>query len=1369
MFDNICDFLLEGIPLSDKDSKLIDSVKSTPSLDFFSKPNDSMPINPNDKDNFFNKASLLRLIQTAFIISKNQNHTFNQLCKQFVEACNKMNTVKSLLTQFHNFKKVVLVETIIIICDSNPNFLNNNEFINMVMSCVEDSPEYLKSLFGLIALQWIKTDQIYMKKSKQPRNMWDTSDKEKTVSQRGTELQDMCLTPLIFASFLSPDGADTISDCLKTFDIFHILREEWMKICHKLLNHEAASICARQIYYLVILYVRSFKPITEMQLEQRILPLLAECLRKEPLLYTDLMNYFNVFQNQRLFNYSRDSVISISAASCNTTENALDIYKKFTPSDSHNETYMYHFFFLLRNALAEVIVVEPTKTSIDTLLLLKRFCKYLPSQQLMEFIRAFVEYNEDLAEGIEIQAFFSFLFNFFENETFSHYATKAFSYVAMLYPDDCHVFLDTAMSNRTLSTTKISKIMDVDATNIRAFSSIVRTLIANHFTLNSAEQDMSQFVLFIITKYFPDSVYKRYETHQKRWEAMRYLLENSLDMCITVPSFAKTAQDDPSFVRSLTTIIIAASNLLQTPPTPQQESFKVRSDNDTIQYVIKFLSAALSLLERLILVNLIQMSEVSKLTRSFFEENSEIFSTFISLLELNQSFSPQIRRQATIILDLMCAIAARMKSISVDAFYPRAKQAVLIESAKVNLFHATSVEQTINELDFISSILNTQSALAYSFIRRIGAAYATASISSLQDIKKEYPALLKSLSYFLSQIWRKLKGDSKIIQQISGKSNFWSSLQSIIDDNKLPSDYNDTSLIVASKAFFLRCKVCSEEQISPDLVKNLLDQALQFYPEQVIPMKTSLQIKMEPFIIPSLNRTYGDMFYIDYKLLERFLVSEDETERNKYIDFSKDLNLKLSRIDACTQIILAVNALLNSRTKYEKEEIVPEISIVIAVTMKILDNSLSPSSTIKTALELLEFCMLNKKDISVIPKESDLLTILKFFRTHPLNEGFSTLKYFFALSTIESERLFNILKDIFSYCILYATKTSSLESIQCASEIALLLRNEDKWIANYESDLNDAMTILINTSLGAHMVNLLSVICQNQQNGDYLEMCGFFDPFISDSLPCDEIYNSPFWPAMFNLMSSLPQSSSIPLRFAKAHSPQLVQFCLSETVGSMDRLQVLRVRCYALSLFLNVIQESHRTGQDIPTLEDKFYEIPIIVMKMAFDELKNKPHIKLTGRIEDINDRNEQLCSLVLLHDSLAFLNSIPGYPEEKEVASNIDSKLEQSSCEEMVLIMEKLAALSEKPENKDYLTVISRAFGFALNIYFGRIRVINEFNSSNMTPLEKNEQIDHKFGHLRSRAFQAIQSLINESTHAQLIEDANFFEKVRVALQNIL
>ena len=1367
MFDNLCDFLLEGIPLSDKDSKLFDSVKSTPSLDFFkSQQNDST--NPNDKDNFFNKASLLRLIQTAFIISKKQKHTYSEKCKQFVEACNKMNTVKSLLSQFHDFKKVVLVETIIIICDSNPNFLNDNEFINMVMSCVEDSPEYLKSFLGLIALQWIKTDQIFLKKSKQPRSLWDSSDKEKTASQRGAELQDMCLTPLIFASFLCPDGSDTISDCLKTFDIFYILRKDWMKLCHKLLNKEAASICAKQIYYLVILYIRSFKPLTEIQLEQRILPLLAECLRKEPQLYQDLLNYFNVFQNQRLFNYSRDCVISISASSCNTTENAIDIFRKFTPSDVHNETYLSHFFFLLRNALAEVIVIEPSKTSIDALLLLKRFCKYLPSQQLIEIIRTFVEYNGDFADGIEIQAFFAFLFNFFENEVFSHYATKAFSYVAILFPMDCHVFLDTAMSNNKLSTTKISKIMDVDATNIRAFSSIVRTLISNHFTLNSADQEISQFVLFIITKYFPDSVYKKYETHQKRWKAMRYLLEISLDLCITMPSFAITAQEDPSYVRSLTTIIIAASNLLQSQPTPQQESFKVRADNDTMQYIIEFLSAALSLLERLILVNLTKMPEVSKLTRSFFEENSEIFSTFISLLELSQSFAPQIRRQANVILSLMCAVAARMKNISVDAFYPRTKQAVLIESAKVNLFHATSVEQTINELDFISSILNTQSALAYSFIRRIGSAYATASISSLSDIKKEYPSLLKSLSYFLSQIWRKLKGDSKIIQQISGKSNFWSSLQTIIDDNSMPSDYNDASLIVASKAYLLRCKVCSEEQIAPDLVKNILDQAYKYYPDEFLPLKSSLCINMDSFIIPSLNRTYGDMFYIDYKLLDRFLVSEDQEERQKIIDFSKDLNIKLSRIDSCTQMVQAVNALLNSRTKYEKEELVPEISNVIAVTMKILNNSLSPSSTIQTVLELLEFCMLNKKNISIIPTESDLLTILKFFRTHPLKEGFSTFKYFFALSTIESERLFNILKDIFSYCIAYSTKNNSLESIQCASEIALLLRNEDEWIANYESDLNDAMGILINTPLGSHMVNLLSIICENQQNGMYLEQCGFFDPFISDSLPCDEIYNSPFWPAMFNLMSLLPTTSSIPIRFAKTHAPQIVQFCLSEKIGNMNRLQILKIRCYALSLFLSIMQESHRTGQDLPILEDKFYEIPIIVMKMAFDELKNKPHIKLLGRIEDVNDRNEQLCSLVLLHDSLAFLNSIPGYPEDKEIASNIDSKLEQSSCEEMVLIMEKLAALSEKPENGIYLSVISRAFGFALNIYFGRIRVINEFHSSNMTPLEKNEQIDHKFGQMRSRAFQAIQSLINESTHSKLIEDANFFEKVRIALQNI-
>ena len=95
MFDNVCDSLLEQIPLSDPESKLFDQAKTNPSLDFFKGKQDlSKDPNPNDPDLFFDKASLLRLIQTAFIISQDQTHKHQGICKQFVEACNKMNTLK---------------------------------------------------------------------------------------------------------------------------------------------------------------------------------------------------------------------------------------------------------------------------------------------------------------------------------------------------------------------------------------------------------------------------------------------------------------------------------------------------------------------------------------------------------------------------------------------------------------------------------------------------------------------------------------------------------------------------------------------------------------------------------------------------------------------------------------------------------------------------------------------------------------------------------------------------------------------------------------------------------------------------------------------------------------------------------------------------------------------------------------------------------------------------------------------------------------------------------------------------------------------------------------------------------------------------
>ena len=1367
MFDNLIDLINEGLNLSESDEKLFIAVKSSPSLDFFStKSAETENKNPNDPERFFDKASLLRLMQAAFIVSKIEKHPHKQKCVDFVNACDKLNSLKLLLSQITAFPKVVLIETIIILGE-NQNFVNSEDFLNLVMSCTESVPPHIRDLLGFSALQWIHTDKVYAneKDFKIPKNMWGTDKAKSPATVMRNNLCDISLTPLIFASFLSAEGAQTVTECLKAFDIFGILKNTWLKTAEKLLSKDAFSICCKQIYYLVSLYIRTYKTVTGIQMEARIFPLICDCIKNEPILYVDFIKNFNFFQLQRSFNYNFESIVALSAAGCNNSVNTYDIFQRFIPSD-HNENYLKQFFLGLKNALSDIIVVEPSDMTHHVLFLLQRFCEYLSKDNLYRLICSFISFKDDFEEGTELQAFYAFLFEFFENENFSVYATKTFMYTAHAFPSEASKFIESAMSNQKLSQIKITKIMDLNAMNIISFATIASTLIANHFTVNSIDTELSQFALFIATKYFPDSVFKKYNSHELRWNTLKLLIDVSYDLCVSSPKFAKSIQNDSSYVHSLTSVIIASANLLQKQPTISPESNLVRFDNNSTLPAIKFLTVALSLLERLILVNLTQSENLSLLTKSFFEENCEIFSTFVSLLELANNFAAQIRKQAVRVLDLMCAVAARMHSISVDAFYPRTRQAILVESAKSNLFHATSIEQTVNELDFISSTLNTQSAFAYSFVRRIGAAYVTIAAGKLKEIKNESPLLLKSIAFFLSQVWRKLNSSSSIIQQILSKNpKFWDDINNIITDSHNPSDSVDFSNVVASKAYFLRCRVCSDDQLKPDIVKSALEQAINYLPKKTEPLNVNFKLNMNLFYIPSLHRTYGDDFYLDTALLERFLVAEDNSK--KIVDYVKEMNRNMSRIDACTQLIQAIYSLLCSRTKYENEEMIPDIDLVFALVIKVIDDPLSPSSTILTAFQLLEFVLLNKKGAAVNVKESDLKIIITYLKRHPLPDVLHTLSILFALANIPANRM-NMMEEIFIICLRYSVKNKCSKAISCAAEVALVLRNEDGWIGNMIDDLSDAAQNLIGTNLGVDFVRLLSVICQNDLNSSILIEAEFFNPFIADALPCAENWANSFWAAIFDLMSVLPVSSDIPYRFAEKNAPQIVQYCLPEHIKGLNQTQLIHIRCSATSLLVSIIKESHRTGNDVTALEVKFKEVIILVLKATYDDIRNKPHLYLSGRIESSTERNEKLSNVIVLQNCLLFLNMLDGYPDNLEVTNFVDSILQQSSTEFMVEIMEVIQSLAEKKANNAYMSLLSRSFGLALRIFFTRIRIITEYHSTMMTNSEKNDKINFKFGEMRTRAIRAIASLINESAAVKLVEDANFFEKVKVCLLSI-
>ena len=254
MFDNITELLLAGVGLSPQQQSEFDSVKTTPSLDYFTKnPQNYDPKDKNDKVSF-DKASLLRLIQAIFVISHDKSNPHQKMCSQFVDVANNSNILKTILTQLPDFQKVVMAETIIIISNERPKFFDTEDFAKMLMETASNAQSHIRPLICFPLLQYTLLKDVFEGKRDEPRAIQrDLLD----------AIEERILTPLITASYLSPKNHE-VHDSLKCFDIFEILRSQWLLSAVKLLSQKALSICCNELFYFASLFIKSFpKGITE--------------------------------------------------------------------------------------------------------------------------------------------------------------------------------------------------------------------------------------------------------------------------------------------------------------------------------------------------------------------------------------------------------------------------------------------------------------------------------------------------------------------------------------------------------------------------------------------------------------------------------------------------------------------------------------------------------------------------------------------------------------------------------------------------------------------------------------------------------------------------------------------------------------------------------------------------------------------------------------------------------------------------------------------------------------------------------------------------------------------------------------------------
>ena len=665
MFENLISIITEGISLSEGDKTLLSSVEKTPSLEYFKVNNDFSNLlsfhEQSKRDVQFDKVSLVRLIQSILLGSFNANHPHFKLCQSFLSNSSSYNIFKHLISDFNEFPHVIIIDTLVLLCKFNINYLSDEENLFSIMNIINNhhNDEYL-CLFCALLLFWVRLDLVYDNSSTIPRSF-----PNKIIEQFDNSLY----SPLVLSRYLSIDGSQYITKCLKSYDVFSILKDKWLLFIDKYFCKPSIIYCSEQIFYILCIFLNLYqKSLSSKLLDQRIIPLASCLLKYDSNQFLRFIKVFNIY-GQRPNICSFCSILSISSKSCSNSHNCDYIFRQFLNVDGRNESLLRQFFNQLKNSLSEIVCPEVSDISVYSFSLLKKFCKYLSFNNFERFLECFSSFfEESYGQRDKFICFTSFLYEFISNKYFSNLSLECMKSSSRFYPGELEEFFNNFIVSDSPDYSHLKQILDLDSRNIYTFSSICVNILSYHFNYSFDNGSSIQFCLFFVRDYFPISVFKRYDSEKHRWKSLRFLIECAQDLCYCDHRQISVLENDIDFTRSLISIILSSCSIFESKRSYQSDSPFNRFDEDHLKLVYEFVSVCLFFLEYLISYNLTKESNLSRLNLTFFEENSSFFSVLVSLLELTHPLSSILREYSLRIIDLMCSIASRQFHISVDAF-----------------------------------------------------------------------------------------------------------------------------------------------------------------------------------------------------------------------------------------------------------------------------------------------------------------------------------------------------------------------------------------------------------------------------------------------------------------------------------------------------------------------------------------------------------------------------------------------------------------------------------------------------------------------------------------------------------------------------
>lgn len=1242
MFENLKQLITNDFEIKNDDRDLFNSIVNKPSFDYF-----------NDKSvSAYDKASFLHIIQRCILYIRDKKNKVNyNLCLSLVESCIKNKTIKNLVQNLKDFRYVVLIETIIllghaeidILCDPNP-YTTSPEFFESIVEYFPNSgrqlTENLKCLLCVTLLRYFKVSNAYL-------NGLVINDLDEKIIEK---FHEKLMAPLVFVANL-PFGdiqnkqqkLKRLKSCTNCFDVLGILHKSWLFYSTMLLNSDALRIVRHEIFCVCMIFISLFKG-TSKDFYVRFIPLLSDSLKDNPDDFELLLKKFNIFKDDSFLQCKDEFFYLLSNVCCNK----LVAEKIYSEENFVKNDLQLSFVDTLKTSLLEVMRSSISETVKSCFSLLRNFCKYLPEHILSGIIENICHtVLFDCEQGREIYAFLGFLMRFFENYTLSEYSIEIISLLSRYYYSEIAEYMHNAISNGILTKMRLTNVLDCSPNNLIAISKLCLNFVLASYRYQSDIPSDHKLPSFLIFQYFPTSIHKIMRNDSIRFEALHEMIQVAHHMAKFYKDKAVVMINDSTFCQSLISILTYVLKINY--PNSTAETKLHRFDNYLVETNTQLTTSILAFIEELLIVQMYSYSDISFLSKTLLTDNSDMISKIVSVLNHQMFLDAASRFHALRFLDIISTISQRFR-IPIDVIYSEKDydgnqsvinniRSVVDETLKTNgNSNDISTKQLVNLLEFLSSVLLTQTVFAFSFERVQD--YVVKQLKDYQKISNE--DLKYAILKYFSQLSRVCNLEKRFPNE---KNDIKNVLLSIIKS----SDASARGIL--AKAHAIRVFVSYEEGLTSGDLDDVIKGLVMCIPEPVQVHHTKVNVDMNIFVHHKLNPKYNDQYYYDTTYISKFLIGNPE--RSSFVDFADKLNKDLSMIDACAHVIQAIDAY--SRTSKSSSNVVPDSQKILSFVVPYLINNLLPDSHSLVVLKLLSYSLTNCDNPCLfILDGSKIEAFTVYFTRTSLPQAFSTFANILTFSRV-SENSQSYLLELFKVCYVYALKNNSVDALVCANEVALKMSRLDGWIEHFISPVTDfdglsTSELMLeyryfmeknyrstDSDAAIAFVDLLTIICANQQNCRLLIQRRFVDQLIEEKLPCTEDWNSSLWAAYFDLFRQLPENYGY--RFLTSRHKFVKNFLLNESFEeqskSLENYDISVIRVSITGLIAKVSPQLESFSVESPLIFSEYGSILLkVIEKASKSVVQNKigdPYIQISSRFK----RNEKANHLFILRNSL--------------------------------------------------------------------------------------------------------------------------------------